>query len=173
MNMLETLIRGLFVHIDQSNWSMKTIKDLIKEIEEGDCILQLINGQLTRVVSVGYIEIFNQGKRLVEISQIWPNGQVKYRNQPVAGKLRFFEDSEAEMLREIEEELGIPMMVLKGQDIKLDHKVIKNGESPYYPGVPAVWHENHFVWHMPDDLVKSSYTEDDGRKITIFEWVDL
>lgn len=170
MAMTEQEIRNIFSHLDQSKWTMKTIDDIIEEVLVGETQLVQINNIYHRKVVVGFCEITNRGKRLMEQSQTWHNGQVRYRNQPVAGKLRFTMNPQAEMLREIEEELGIPSSKIK---LVFSHMTENQGDSPYFPGVPGLWEEHHFIWCMPDEMVQENYTEDDGRKVTVFGWEDI
>ena len=158
-------------HIHQEYWKLKTINDIWTEIQEGECKLIDIDGIVTRCVDVGFCNIQRpDGKFLVEISQTWPDGSVKYRNCPVAGKLKSGEVPEFGMMREIIEELGITGH--DSFDIKFEKIVTKSGDSPYYPGLAALWQEHWFSWQMPQHLVQDNYVEDDGKKVTIFGWVD-
>ena len=171
-NVIKNAVITQLSHLDKTEW-IKTIDDLVKEVIAEETNLETIDGQLTRVLTVGYCYITNGNNKLMETSQTWPSGRVIYRKQSVAGKLRYTVNFDAEMLREISEELGIDIEILKLQDIQCIHTDDQYDDSPFYSGLPSIWHNRYYLWDMPDGLVKDRYIEDDGNKITVFEWAPM
>jgi hypothetical protein len=71
--------------------------------------------------------------------------------------------------REIEEELGIPFDEIKNISfITRQEKPVK--DNPSYKGIDTRFTSYLFEWRMPEKFVKSSYEEDDGKKVTSFKW---
>ena len=166
--MTENQIRELF---KDYNFNLeKDINDLIKEVTEKETKIEIINNIPTRVLSIGICKIIYKNSQLIEVEQKFNNGKIRNRNQPVAGKLRYTEDPKLEMIREIHEELGINLNEI---NIEFIEQKITHNMSPYYPGVPCVWYEHIYTWHMPEHLYKEEYIEIDEKKTSIFQWRPL
>jgi hypothetical protein len=166
--MTENQIREIF---KDYNFNLeKDINDLITEVMKKETKIEIINNIPTRVLSIGICNIIYNNFQLIEVEQKFNNGKIRNRNQPVAGKLRYTEDPKLEMIREIHEELDIDLNEI---DIEFIEKKTTHNMSPYYPGVPVIWHEHIYKWCMPEHLYKDEYVEVDNKKTSTFQWIPL
>jgi hypothetical protein len=165
--------------IETSLWGIqegtKTLKDLAKEISEGESIIQKMNGNLLRETIVLYAHVRCGEYLLYEDRQEFKNGSVRKRNDlkgSIAEKLKKGEilDKDAALLRAMNEELG-----LHSDDISsLSWGVpwIEYSDSPSYPGLSAM-----FICHTAYVEIKETafkidgYIEKQKNKTTFFLWV--
>jgi hypothetical protein len=182
MDMLSFRVLQECENFDQTDWR-KTPDQLLKEIQTGDCNVEF-EPNFRRIVSVGYCVIRRaDGKLLKEISNTRKSdGRIWNRLQDAGGKLQKVEtsaDATRETIREISEELGIPIEKLQLELENGNLKYIRreatgseNGTGSAYPGIPAIWHNYWHKWDMPDEFVKDQYIEEDNHKVCVFGWVD-
>src|SRR4051812_3449495 len=106
------LLLNKFPNIDQSKW-IKTIDNLLEEINNNKCTLEVQNGNLYRCVRVATVECYyvnNQGQRfkLMESKQIFKNGnELKRGFYHVSEKLLPYETPVEGAIRGLKEELQI------------------------------------------------------------------
>lgn len=179
---LETLKQQLKdAGIDISKWGKgqaKTLKQLQKEIENGETILVIDKqGKLLRKVAVGGSNIFYtspEGKkyRLKEDKQVFKDGRERKRDlgQAVLEKMKSNEEPKDAMIRGIREELGI-----KGEIY-----LTKTGteeqllSSPSYPNLVSQYIRHKFEATLNDQQFKADgYIEEQEDKNTYFVWEEI
>jgi hypothetical protein len=153
----------------------KTIKDLVKEIEDNETVLVKENGKLLRKVQVGNVEIFYTNKTgdkfiLKEDKQVFNDGRERRRahlSGSLSGKMRVDENPKESIIREIQEELGISSRL----DVKEKITETETIESQSYPGLPTCYITNRFTADMTDkDFKLEGYVEKTNSLTTYFVW---
>ena len=167
--------------IDVSQWGIggaKTIKHLLKEIENGETILVTDEvGELLRKVVMGGVIVYytsSDGKkyRLKEEKQIFKDGRERRRSleQSVLEKMKPNEDPEEAMIRGMREELGI-----KGEIAltKIDMNE-KSEMSTSYPGLLTQFTRHIFEATLNDEQFRpEGYIEEQPDKSTHFVWEEV
>jgi hypothetical protein len=156
----------------------KTTEDLLKEIEDKDCILKEEDGLLIRYIEFVGVEIFYKDKqnnvyRLKEDRQVFKDGRVRKRSLPVsvAEKMQTGEDALISAIRGIKEELQIE--VEKSQLVKSDDIDFKGG-SLSYPGLRTKYTGHKFKCELKEhQFVPGGYVENQSTKSTYFVWQKL
>jgi hypothetical protein len=156
----------------------KTTEDLLKEIENKDCILREEDGLLVRYIEFVGVEIFYKDKqnniyRLKEDRQVFKDGRVRKRNLPVsvAEKMQSGEDPLLSAVRGIKEELQIE--IEKSQLEKSDDIDFKGG-SLSYPGLRTEYTGHKFKCELKEhQFVPGGYVENQSTKSTYFVWQKL
>ncbi len=161
----------------------KTLDDLVREIESGDCILECPKvGEVVRVLRTARIKVLckidKNNYELVEGTQTLPDGSTRDRLEQfgsgIAEKLHLNEDALAGAVRGIREELfnnnlEIPILSKNITSLGVEKTV---RESQSYPGIYN--HSNVFIylWKMPINLYKAEgYKEiKENGQVTPFVW---
>lgn len=163
--------------IDTTLWGKgkaKSIAQLQAEIDSGETILVVENGQLMRRVVIGGANIYHlssDGKtyRLKEERQVFRNGSIRQRNlgQAVSEKMHHDEEPLLAMIRGIREELGLDgEFLIKATGI--DEPFV---DSPSYPGLPTRYMRHQFeVWLTEQQFNPDGYQEKQEDKTTYFVW---
>lgn len=175
---LQTLLQNQ--NIDFTNWK-KSVKQLYKEIQEGETSLSLESGELVRHTNAVFIEIISpDGKQqLAEIRQVYHDTSRpdNIRNSPMIGeKLTNDEDPKAGVIRGFCEEL------FSGQDIDTSKLVVNEISSKLptkrdtYPGLITKAKVSSFALQIPEEYYNSNGYQEvqvDKGKTNVFEWVPL
>ncbi len=168
--------------IDTSKWGKdkaKSVDDLVREIEAGDCILTTTeSGGLLRVVRVARANVYYFGEsvplRLVESKQVFRdedgNERERVRNSPtsIAEKIKQDETPQDGILRCLREELGVDFDkgVLESPEVS---EVIEY--SPSYPGLLCHFSYSDFECELSEEQFDPiGYVEVQPDKVTFFEW---
>ena len=131
----------------------KRVEDLMKELEEGECWLELHEGKAVRVVGVVKLIVRNPqhpGHHLVCVGQQMADGRRRPRNVLLSEKMRPREPPRKAALRAVEEEL----QSARDRKVKLsDHHAdqfalnadshkhwVETIESPSYPHLSTRYH---------------------------------
>lgn len=156
--------------------SAKTLDHLIKEVAEGETILEVDkSGKLVRKVLIAYVDIYYtspDGRRLklVEDRQIFKDGRERKRilGGSIAEKLKATETPDQDMVhRAISEELCIETAV----PIQPKGSCNRTEDSPSYPGLTLKSTNYFFEVELPDDQFKpEGYIEHQNDKDTYFVW---
>ncbi len=173
---LEKRLQDSGINISQyGKCAAKTVKDLLKEIQDKEIILiNDKNGNLLRKVRVGSIDIFYTNLKeekffLREEKQVFKDGRERRRNLPgsVSGKIRTNEDPKESVIREIQEELGIPTRL----NVFEEEKRIEKVQSPSYPGLTSEYLIHKFSANIEDyDFNPEGYIENGDKLTTFFVW---
>ncbi len=171
------LLLSRFPDIKPNEW-IKSVSALYGEIKNGECILGIEDEKLHRRVDVVSIKCFHtddQGERfqLIEESQIFKNGIVRPRGHKyVAEKLQPNELPEECAKRGLAEELQIA-----GPEVHVvpltEENTFEKKESPSYKGIQCSYNKYFFSCEIPKSLYKSSYTEVQEDKSTLFTWIKI
>ncbi len=180
-NVLTTgkLIRILQIFgVPVENWGTgeaKRVRDLYKEINEGESHLRIDHTGITRVVEIVKMHFRSPqpGEEVIlkEVFQILPDGRRKNRNQEPGGKIKSGETPDEALKREIWEEVR-----LEPEDF--NHTVLPTRRelrpSKSYPGITCAYiiHPFKIVPNIGTHVLRPQFetTEDDGT-ILHFEWV--
>jgi ADP-ribose pyrophosphatase YjhB (NUDIX family) len=165
--------------VSTSEWGKgeaKTLRHLVQELKEGDCLLVEVDGKLIRTVTVGGADVLfetrEEAYRLIEEKQVFTDGRERRRNLgcAVSEKMKPGEDPLQAMSRGIREELGI------NDEIALlyDGESAQTIESPSYPGLTSQYINHRFTAFLTAEQFKSDgYVEVQGDKSTFFTWQKL
>mmetsp|Transcript_691 Transcript_691/g.2077 ORF Transcript_691/g.2077 Transcript_691/m.2077 type:complete len:310 (-) Transcript_691:201-1130(-) len=121
----------------------KSIAELLEEVELGESLLQIVEGNLVRVVSVLNVFIKNKnGEVLMEEHQVRPCGTVRARGLPLSEKLKAGEDWHPAVHRAIHEELGSvlpdnPKIEIMSHTYRM---AVETRTSNSYPGLHSQYH---------------------------------
>ena len=162
--------RGISTH----NW-VKSLGDLWREIEDGDCNVEIKDGELLRTVEevrvrCYFIDARGSKFKLHEDQQIFSSGKARCRNfDYIVEKKQFGEAIETAALRGLQEELQIDTdrIELIPQSELND---IKTQESPSYPGIKSTYVRYNFFVQIPEDQFRGGYQEEKNGKTTYFSW---
>lgn len=161
----------------------KRIQDLMKELEEKESTLQVVNKKLYRITGVVKLVVRHpelRSRHLMCYSQQMADGRKRSRNVLLSEKKRADETPHNAALRAIKEELGsvstlqadgIVLRVLRESHIYWEELV----ESPSYPNLVTVYKLNQFeimLRGLPSDEFATTEDGEDGRKkINYWRWV--
>jgi len=151
----------------------KTVKDLSREISEGETLIRKTREGVFRETSVLYIRVSFGDHELYEDRQEFRSGQSRSRTElrgSIAEKLKRNEafDKNA-VFRAVREELGIgPGGIVS---IQFGQTWVEHSDSPSYPGLNAVF--SCCAAHI--ELKESAFTAEGYReiqkdKVTFFRW---
>jgi hypothetical protein len=165
-----------FPDIKPNEW-IKTVSDLYKEIETGECILGIEDKKLHRRIDVVSIKCFHtneEGQRfqIFEEKQVFKNGRERQRGfNYIAEKLQSNETPEECAKRGLAEELQIA-----GPDVHLvplteENKFEKRETS--YTGIQGSYNKYFFSCEIPKLFFKDSYIEEQEDKSTYFSWIKI
>lgn len=156
----------------------KTLGDLWRELESGECTLSVRKGVVIRRVVVSSVYVYYKKDkvtwRLVEQRQVFADGRSRTRPAylGVGEKRRPNEDAEVAARRALKEELGIvdPKIVFK----PLPKEVWKPTSSTTYPGTVVDHNVDMFEVFIPARLYKpEGYIEQQCDKTSYFAWVPI
>lgn len=155
---------------------IKPVSNLLNEINNGETVLEIINGELYRrveVVSVRCLYKSQTGEnyKLVEDRQEFKSGTTRKRNfDYIAEKISPSESPLAAALRGLSEELQISGDNLSLQELPEQYEECKQ-YSPSYLGLKCMFKKHWFVLQMPEDKYnKDGYKEEQSDKTTYFTW---
>ena len=181
INQLKLLLNTY--NINYANWGKngqtKSINNLFKELQTGDSILNVEEGNLIRKSTSLWIDVFRNetlSHVLHEKKQFLLNGKVKLRNEnhPVTEKQMRNEGIMDTLQRGLNEELGLTRSMYK---IKQNtHTQINKTNSKSYPGLKAVY-KKHFKKiillpnKMPEMFKQNNFiTQNSNGKKILWKW---
>lgn len=169
--------------IDVSLWGKgdaKTVKDLYQELQSGEADLVLLSGrksELFRRTIVALINIFYKDTNgglwvLKESKQVFNDGRQRVRDlrASLSEKVQSQENVVDAACRGIHEELDI---VIDPQRLEFKGTQLEIKESQSYPNLLTCYVMEEFGLTLTSDEYKPKYEENDGKKITIWEWQRL
>ncbi|HEX8974640.1 MAG TPA: NUDIX domain-containing protein [Patescibacteria group bacterium] len=164
--------------VDYSSWgktsTSKPISSLLKEIEDGESILEEIAGGIVRYVSIVYVYVVYSYQVLKEDRSEWKDGRPPRRRGmscSVAEKMVSGESAGTAAARGIEEELGI---TIDESRLKPVAETESKEDSSSYPGLITASKKYVFLLELQNAEYKAEgYVEDASDKVTYFIWVDL
>lgn len=153
----------------------KTVRYLLKELEEKECYLEEKDGLITRYIEFVGIKVFfrkDDGEvlKLKEDRQEFNDGRSRKRNMPssVSEKMKAGEDPLSSAVRGVKEELGIDIdesQLQKYSDLYYD------GGSLSYPGLITKYKGHRYVCYLtPEQFEPNGYVEIQEDKKTFFTW---
>jgi hypothetical protein len=159
--------------INPNNWGngdTRTLKELYKEIVDGETELTEVDGELIRTVTVVGIVVTCNDFKLKEDRQEFTDGRIRHRDLSVscAEKLIKGETPKQAAVRCIKEELGIEI-----HERELTPHVSHSNKdlSSSYPGLKCIYHRNPFDYEMKMEYFKpEGYQEFQENKTTYFIW---
>lgn len=157
--------------VSRTGWA-KTISSLLKEIEEGDCYLKVVDGKLQRFVDVTRIKCYYKDLQLFESKQVFNDGRERVRNHDFVGeKIKKNEDLVDAALRALKEELKVACD--KKQLIhhpELDSIETYNVKTSY-EGLSSIYRYFNFsIIFDEQQYNESGYQEIQTDKTTYFVW---
>jgi hypothetical protein len=163
-------------NIDYSNW-VKPVTTLFDEIQNNDCYLDIVDGELRRFVDVMKIHCYytkdNKQYLLKEEKQVFKDGKVRSRNHyHVAEKIQKGEFLLAAAVRALKEELQVTVDSTKFIHNANMDTVNSANANPSYSGLVSVYHTFNFTMDFDDDQYNpDGYQEVQESKTTYFVWV--
>lgn len=163
-------------------WGQGGAKSLMKEVEQGETELVVIDGKLTRQISVVNLDVYYYSPicnccvwKLKENKQVFKDGRtrVRERESSIAEKMKPGEDLDAAAQRALKEEIGISGegLEFKRQE---DMDETEDKESPSYPGLSTVYKLYWYSIVLPKKYYKpEGYETDDGEVHLYFSWVKI
>jgi hypothetical protein len=155
---------------DWGNGETRTLKELYKEIVDGETELSDNFGELIRTVTVVGIVVTCNDFKLKEDRQEFTDGRIRHRDLTVscAEKLIKGETPKQAAVRCIKEELGIE--IHESELVPhVNHSTADMSSS--YPGLKCVYHRNQFDYEMKMEFFKpEGYQEFQENKTTYFIW---
>ena len=153
----------------------KTLSQLLKEIEDKESTLDIINGQIVRSVSViSAILKRRDGKVLVEQSQhFYPTAtrEEYYRSRlmPLCEKIKSNEDVHSALKRALDEELGIKLVEV---NLITCSTIIEESYSNSYPGLLTRYIVHNCLCEITEERDEFDYTEyfSDGQRRVTASW---
>lgn len=173
-NFNQTLEEKLISYgIPVSKWgkgAAKNISHLQKEINDKETVLEEVNGELLRKVSVVAVAVESNGRRLIEDRQEFNDGRVRRRGTRRCGeKCIAGETSEQSAIRCLTEELGLTHIDTSNLILEKTNERVKMSMS--YPGLNALYSTTLYTYNMPDEQFKpEGYIEEQDDKKTFFIW---
>ena len=150
---------------------VKTIDNLLNEINSGETKLVIEDGSLIRKVKVVNILVHYKNEILIEDKQVFNNGKTRHRNlNGVSEKVMDNEPVYNAAFRGLEEELGI-VADYKRLNYINHEKELKMSNSYY--GLYSKYDRHIFKYTMDDNEYKDSYIEEQEDKKTYFKWTTL
>jgi len=163
-------------NIGTDNWlhekGTKTVTDLKNEIDGRETVLELINGQLLRVVRLVSVQVkVKLGEQLftlVEDKQIFFAGGIRKRGlDTLAEKIMINETPELAVYRCLKEEIGLDfdgsfLFLGKNEEIK---------SSPSYPLLNSIYKVYNYQVILSEkelEFIRFSEYQKGGQKITLF-----
>lgn len=137
--------------VDLSPWGKgeaKTLAEFFEEFQRGECtiVIDPVLG-FTRVLSIVRMLIHHPSKGwVVEKYHILPDGRRRERNKAPAGKMRFGEQPQDALVRELKEELALTNDEKRTsytwgfEETRDEEKASKS-----YPGIRSVYRVNDFL----------------------------
>jgi len=163
---LKSLLTLLLFVVDRGQ-SWQSFKWLLAEVLSKEAKFYKLGDRYIREVMVGFCVISYKDLVLYEVRQVFKDGRETARYQPVGGKLRYDQDPEQEMLREIEEEIGISPVGVRLTSTDTSHST----EVYKFPGTEAVWHNWYYEYQLEEcEYSPEGYIEVDRDKTTYFKW---
>lgn len=157
----------------------KTATHLVDEVQEGESILEIVNGHIVRRIKPISIAIYSptQPKLLLrETKQVFKDGRGRVRNLPdncsVAEKVRFLhnETPEEATIRGLQEELKIQV---DPNQLIYQRQHIQTGPSSSYPGIITKKEIYLFQCQFNQSQFNpAGYVEVHEDKTTYFEWIN-
>ena len=126
--------------------SAQNVSNLLREIQEGESILvdNFREEIITRILRIVKMHISDPGApergNLLEWTQTFSDGRVRWRKQMPSGKIKSAELPEATFLREMQEELEL----VDGYNYNFRYVTVEPRASPSYPGLKTEYHVYHF-----------------------------
>lgn len=146
----------------------KSIGHLYAEIHEGECMLDIVEDRLTRILTVLCLNVESAGRTLVEDKQrFFSDGRERRRklDSSAGEKFKPGETPEAAAARCVEEELPF----LKGLPITMGESSTRKEESPSYPGLMTEYRTHRCsVSIPPEDVPDVIVVEPD--KVVFYRW---
>ena len=153
----------------------KTVRNLLHELQEGECHIEDAGGYLVRYLEFVGVRIFyKEGETILylqEDRQEFTDGRTRRRKMPssVSEKMKFGENPHLAAVRGIREELGIlikPEQLIKARDLNY------NGSSMSYPGLRSKYKGHQFTCYLTKEQFNpEGYIEKQEDKSTFFIWV--
>ena len=173
-NLLEKQLSDFKIDTNQWNHAngTKTVTELNHEIEAGETTLEIIDGQLFRVVKLislqVQVKLGNELFILVEDKQIFFTGTVRKRGlRNLAEKIKANEKPQETVIRALQEEICLttnkkPIFIEETQELKT---------SPSYPQLDSIYKVwNYHLTLDEEDLAQIKFSEYQKKKgkITLF-----
>mmetsp|Transcript_11427 Transcript_11427/g.31950 ORF Transcript_11427/g.31950 Transcript_11427/m.31950 type:complete len:231 (-) Transcript_11427:210-902(-) len=167
--------------VDATRWggqtSSKSLTCLLGEILAGETLIECVDGEPVRRVSVISVEIKNkQGQRLVETEQRLPTGVVRQRHLLLSEKLLPNESWTAASRRGIQEELGSVLPPDARIDVMEDtyEQRTETRLSGSYPGLKTQYQCHKVearVSGLPDGPFVTTEQRADGLLQSSWSWI--
>ena len=151
----------------------KTINHLQKEIDNKECYVEYLDGELVRFVEFVGVDVTYKGKILKEERQEFTDGRVRKRDMSssVSEKMIKGEDPVISAIRGMKEEIGVSV----SRDQLKNYKRLNyydSSVSKSYPGLKSKYKGHKFECELNDDQYNTEgYVEIQEDKRTYFIWV--
>lgn len=176
---LTKILREYQVNSDDWNHEQgnKTIDELVEELKNGESKLEIIKGELTRLVRVSSIDVrFKLGTQyfqLVEDKQILFSGAVKKRDlSTITEKVKADEDFLTGAYRGLEEEIGLEIET----GLKFIEETNFQRYSPHYPNLNSHYQVFNYQLILREKelgLIRFSEYVPQEKRISLFTLIKL
>ncbi len=157
----------------------KTVTHLVDEVQEGEAILEIVNGYIVRRIQSISITVYSPTQPtllLREVKQVFQDGRVRQRNLPdncsVAEKVKALHNETPEeaairgMLNELKIQVDLEQLIY-------NRKYTKEGTSNSYPGIITEKEIHIFECKFTQDQFKpTGYIEEQEDKTNHFKWIN-
>jgi len=161
--------------IDVAAWDRngaKGVTQLLSELENGESVLNVESGRVTRCLRVVKMRIRRPGSDqvLIEVKQVMPSGEERLRGDVPGEKMLADEEPAAAALRGVKEELG-ERLQSEPRVLGVLHETTEVKPSPSYPGLRCCY-TSYEVDIEVADLPEGAFTttETNGDKVQVHHW---
>lgn len=162
-------------NIDYSPWNgsngSKSVESLYKEIEDGESVMDINDGELVRSVFVVKVDVVYKDKQLKESKQVFKDGYVKVRDIDfaVSEKRLDGEDGIISAVRGVKEELGLD--IKKERFVSLDEECQLKVSNSYIGLKSNICMIRYRLELMDEEYNPKGYIERQSEKDIYFDWV--